>query len=206
MDINSILILAIVCASGAISPGPSLAVVIRNTITGGRSQGIMTGLGHGIGLTIYAFIAVMGLSSMLIGNQTLFVCVQIAGSFWLIWIGFNMILSSPKESTEINVDGRKSGFIDGFMISFLNPKILVFFVAVFSQFIHKELTNSDRTIIVMVAGVIDTFWYVLVAMVLSRTKLIDQLKKNSIWIDRFTGALLIGLSLVIIIRIFSLNN
>ena len=95
MDINSILILAIVCASGAISPGPSLAVVIRNTITGGRAQGIMTGLGHGIGLTIYAFIAVMGLSSMLIGNQTLFVSVQIAGSFWLIWIGCNMILSSP---------------------------------------------------------------------------------------------------------------
>ena len=106
MDINSILILAIVCASGAISPGPSLAVVIRNTITGGRSQGIMTGLGHGIGLTIYAFIAVMGLSSMLIGNQTLFVGVQIAGSFWLIWIGCNMVLSFPKESSKKNVDSR----------------------------------------------------------------------------------------------------
>ena len=206
MDIKSIFILAIVCASGAISPGPSLAVVIRNTISGGRSQGIMTGLGHGIGLTIYAFIAVMGLSSMLIGNQTLFVSVQIAGSFWLIWIGCKMILSSPMEYSKKNVDSRKRGFIDGFMISFLNPKILVFFVAVFSQFIQNELTNIDRTIIVMVAGVIDTFWYVLVSMALAGTKLIDQLKKNSIWIDKFTGALLIGLSLVIIIRIISLNN
>ena len=206
MDINSILILAIVCASGAISPGPSLAVVIRNTITGGRAQGIMTGLGHGIGLTIYAFIAVMGLSSMLIGNQTLFVSVQIAGSFWLIWIGCNMILSSPKESSKKNVDSRKRGFVEGFMISFLNPKILVFFVAVFSQFIHNELTNIDRTIIVMVAGVIDTFWYVFVAMLLAGSNFIDKIKKYSVWIDRFTGVLLIGLSLVIIIRIFSLNN
>ena len=101
----------------------------------------MTGLGHGIGLTIYAFIAVMGLSSMLIGNQTLFVFIQIAGSFWLIWIGCNMILSSPNESSKKNVDSRKRGFVEGFMISFLNPKILVFFVAVFSQFIHNELTN-----------------------------------------------------------------
>ena len=206
MDINSILILAIVCASGAISPGPSLAVVIRNTITGGRAQGIMTGLGHGIGLTIYAFIAVMGLSSMLIGNQTLFVSVQIAGSFWLIWIGCNMILSSPKESSKKNVDSRKRGFVEGFMISFLNPKILVFFVAVFSQFIHSELTNIDRTIIVMVAGVIDTFWYVFVAMLLARSNFIDKIKKYSVWIDRFTGVLLIGLSLAIIIRMFSLNN
>ena len=206
MDINSILILAIVCASGAISPGPSLAVVIRNTITGGRAQGIMTGLGHGIGLTIYAFIAVMGLSSMLIGNQTLFVSVQIAGSFWLIWIGCNMILSSPKESSKKNVDSRKRGFVEGFMISFLNPKILVFFVAVFSQFIHNELTNIDRTIIVMVAGVIDTFWYVFVAMLLAGSNFIDKIKKYSVWIERFTGVLLIGLSLAIIIRMFSLNN
>ena len=206
MDINSILILAIVCASGAISPGPSLAVVIRNTITGGRAQGIMTGLGHGIGLTIYAFIAVMGLSSMLIGNQTLFVSVQIAGSFWLIWIGCNMILSSPEESSKKNVDSRKRGFVEGFMISFLNPKILVFFVAVFSQFIHNELTNIDRTIIVMVAGVIDTFWYVFVAMLLAGSNFIDKIKKYSVWIDRFTGVLLIGLSLAIIIRMFSLNN
>ena len=206
MDINSILILAIVCASGAISPGPSLAVVIRNTIAGGRSQGIMTGLGHGIGLTIYAFIAVMGLSSMLIGNQTLFVCVQIAGSFWLIWIGCNMILSSPNESSKKNVDSKKRGFVEGFMISFLNPKILVFFVAVFSQFIHNELTNIDRTIIVMVAGVIDTFWYVFVAMLLAGSNFVDKIKKYSVWIDRFTGVLLIGLSLAIIIRMFSLNN
>ena len=206
MDINSILILAIVCASGAISPGPSLAVVIRNTITGGRAQGIMTGLGHGIGLTIYAFIAVMGLSSMLIGNQTLFVSVQIAGSFWLIWIGCNMILSSPKESAKKNVDSSKRGFVEGFMISFLNPKILVFFVAVFSQFIHNELTNIDRTIIVMVAGVIDTFWYVFVAMLLAGSNFIDKIKKYSVWISRFTGVLLIGLSLAIIIRMFSLNN
>ena len=206
MDIKSILILAIVCASGAISPGPSLAVVIRNTITGGRAQGIMTGLGHGIGLTIYAFIAVMGLSSMLIGNQTLFVSVQIACSFWLIWIGYNMILSSPKESSKKNVDSRKRGFVEGFMISFLNPKILVFFVAVFSQFIHKELTNIDKTIIVMVAGVIDTFWYVFVAILLAGSRFIDKIKKYSVWIDRFTGVLLIGLSFAIIIKMFNLNN
>ena len=87
------------------------------------------------------------------------------------------------------------------MISFLNPKILVFFVAVFSQFIHEELTSADRTIIVMVAGAIDTFWYVLVAVLLSRSRLIDKIKEKSVWIDRATGILLIVISLSIIIKI-----
>ena len=206
MEIESILILATVCASGAISPGPSLAVVIRNTIKGGRSQGIMTGLGHGLGLTIYAFIAVTGLSSIFTGNQTIFVCVQIAGSFWLIWIGFNLILSFSKISSNIHKPSGRMAFVEGFMISFLNPKILVFFVAVFSQFIHKELSNTDRIIIVMVAGVIDTFWYVFVAILLAGSRFIDKIKKYSVWIDKLTGVLLIGLSLTIIIRMFSLNN
>ena len=201
MDIQATIILALVCASGAISPGPSLVVVMRNTIKGGRFQGVMTGIGHGLGLTIYAFIAVMGLSSILTGNKTLFTSIQIAGSFWLIWIGYNMIRSSSKKLPEHHEESGVKGFVEGFMISFLNPKILVFFVAVFSQFIHGELTRIDITIIVMVAGFIDTFWYVLVAMLIAGTNLIDQLKKNSAWIDRVTGIFLLGISFFIIIKL-----
>jgi threonine/homoserine/homoserine lactone efflux protein len=57
MDINSLIMISLACAAGAISPGPSLIVVIRNTIAGGRKQGVMTAIGHGIGLGLYALIA-----------------------------------------------------------------------------------------------------------------------------------------------------
>ena len=50
MDIKSFIAISFVCAMGAISPGPSLVVVLRNTISGGRKQGVMTGIGHGVGL------------------------------------------------------------------------------------------------------------------------------------------------------------
>ena len=112
-----------------------------------------------------------------------------------------MIRSSFKELPEHHVDSAVKGFVEGFMISFLNPKILVFFVAVFSQFIHGELTRIDIAIIVMVAGLIDTFWYVLVAMLIAGTKLIDQLKENSAWIDRVTGIFLLGIAFFIIIKL-----
>ena len=206
MDTQAVIILALVCASGAISPGPSLAVVMRNTIKGGRTQGVLTSIGHGLGLTIYAFIAVMGLSSILIGNKTLFTSIQITGSLWLIWIGYNLIRSSSIELPEHHVESGVKGFVEGLMISFLNPKILVFFVAVFSQFIHKELTVVDKTIIVIVAGVIDTFWYVLVAMLLAGKNFINQLKENSAWIDRVTGVFIILIALVIIIKVFGLSD
>ena len=72
MDLSSILALSFVCAMGAMSPGPSLAVVLRNTISGGRLQGIMTGIGHGIGFGLYALVAVTGLSALLLAHESIF--------------------------------------------------------------------------------------------------------------------------------------
>ena len=74
------------------------------------------------------------------------------------------------------------------MISFLNPKILAFFVEIFSQFIHDELTRFERIIIATIAGVIDTTWYVLVAILLAGTKLIDKI--TQLFYAFFTGNLI----------------
>ncbi|MFP6564629.1 MAG: LysE family transporter, partial [Myxococcota bacterium] len=62
MEHSSWFAIAAVCAAGAVSPGPSLAVVVKNTVRGGRVEGVFTGLGHGIGVGIYAFGAVVGIS------------------------------------------------------------------------------------------------------------------------------------------------
>jgi threonine/homoserine/homoserine lactone efflux protein len=200
MDIKSLIGISFVCAMGAISPGPSLAVVLRNTISGGRRLGVMTGIGHGIGLGIYAFIAVMGLSSILLANKQIFNSLQWAGALVLIWLAFNMITYSPSDSSkEYEASGRR-GFLEGFMISFLNPKILVFMVAVFSQFINPDITNSGRFIMAIMAGVIDTTWYVFVATVLAGTSIIDKLRLNAAIIDRLTGLVLFMLAIVLIVR------
>ena len=61
--------LATVFMLGAMSPGPSLAVVLRNTVSGGRSQGVATGIGHGIGFGLYAFVAAFGIAKALEANE-----------------------------------------------------------------------------------------------------------------------------------------
>lgn len=200
MDIKSLIGMSFVCAMGAISPGPSLVVVIRNTISGGRRQGIMTGIGHGIGFSIYAFIAIMGLSSLILANENIFNLLQWIGAFILIWLAINMIFYNVSDpSTESEGSGRR-GFLEGFMISFLNPKILVFLVAVFSQFINPTMTNSNRFIMAIMAGIIDTTWYVLVAAVLANTLIVDKLRKNAVIIDRLIGMILIILALFLIFK------
>ena len=197
MELKDLIVLSFVCAMGAVSPGPSLAVVIRNTISGGRFQGVMTGIGHGIGIGIYAFMAVMGLSSLLINNENIFKTFQLAGAFILLWIAYKMIINKPSEVSNEKLF-RKKGFIEGFMIAFLNPKILVFLVAVFSQFINSDINILERAIIAIMASVIDMVWYVLVALLLAGTSLIDNFRSNAVLIDRSIGAILILISLFLI--------
>ena len=197
MELRELIMLSFVCAMGAISPGPSLAVVIRNTISGGRFQGVMTGIGHGIGIGIYAFMAVMGLSSILLNNEKLFMILQIAGAIILFWIACKMILNKP--SNVVNQEQfDKKGFIQGFMIAFLNPKILVFLVAVFSQFIKSDINILDRCIIAIIASFIDMGWYVLVSLLLAGTSLINSFRSNAVFIDRSIGSILIFISLLLI--------
>ena len=200
MDIESLLGMSFVCAMGAISPGPSLAVVLRNTISGGRTQGVMTGVGHGIGFSIYAFIAVMGLSSLLLANKKLFFLLQGTGALVLIWLAFNMIIHKQSVGIEEYEKSGYKGFYEGFMIAFLNPKILVFLVAVFSQFLIQDITYSDRLIMAMIAGIIDTIWYVFVAAVLAGTTIADILRTNAAIIDRLIGVVLLLLAILLIVK------
>tara|TARA_B100000003_G_scaffold66752_1_gene59654 strand:- start:2411 stop:3022 length:612 start_codon:yes stop_codon:yes gene_type:complete len=198
MELKELIMLSLVCAMGAISPGPSLAVVIRNTISGGRFQGVMTGIGHGIGIGIYAFMAVMGLSSLLLNNEKLFMIFQIAGAIILLWIACKMILNKPSDVIDDEKQFNRKGFIQGFMIAFLNPKILVFLVAVFSQFIKSDINILDRFIIAIIASFIDMGWYVLVSLLLAGTSLINSFRANAVLIDRSIGSILILISLLLI--------
>ena len=205
MDIKSLIGMSFVCAMGAISPGPSLAVVLRNTISGGRTQGVMTGIGHGLGFSIYAFIAVMGLSSLLFANEDIFHLLQWAGVLVLIWMGFNMITYKQPVLSKENESSGYRGFLEGFLIAFLNPKILVFLVAVFSQFINPDITNTGRLIMAMMAGIIDTTWYVFVAAVLAGTSVVDKLRLNTVIIDRSIGIVLLILAILLIGKTLGLD-
>ena len=205
MDIESLLGMSFVCAMGAVSPGPSLVVVLRNTITGGRMQGIMTGIGHGLGFGIYAFIAVMGLSSVLLANAQLFNLLQVLGALVLIWLAFKLIAHKQSNLFVKYEESGYRGFFEGFMIAFLNPKILVFLVAVFSQFLNTDINNSDRFFMAIIAGAIDTMWYVFVAAVLAGTTVVNKLRENAVIIDRLIGMVLFMLSILLIVKTLGIN-
>ena len=204
MQFESYLAMSIICLIGAITPGPSLAIVIRNTIAGGRKNGVLTGVGHGIGITIYAFIAIMGITSIIFSDSTILEIIKFFGIVVLLKISFELIFKKEyaKENNKIKLENKR-GFIDGFLISFLNPKILIFFTAVFSQFVDHGLQLNDKILMAFIAGFIDITWYVFVAISLSRSGvLINNLRRKKDYVDKATGFFLIVLSSYLIFKNF----
>ena len=104
--------LAMVFTLGAISPGPSLAVILSNTISGGRSQGVATGIGHGIGFGIYAFLAALGLATALSLHDGAQLALHWGGVAILLWLGTRFVQSSLKgpKTHDVSNEGMGSDF------------------------------------------------------------------------------------------------
>ena len=119
MDITAISAAAVMFILGATSPGPSLAVVLRNTMIGGRSRGLACAVGHGIGFGFYAVSVVFGLVAIMDSNPNLFTLMQILGGLFLLYLGIEIIRSEEKEIE--HSEGKREGFVEGFFIAFLNP-------------------------------------------------------------------------------------
>ncbi|MBT4888439.1 MAG: LysE family translocator [Rhodospirillales bacterium] len=197
MDLVSWLQVLLVCALGAMSPGPSLAVVLRNTVRGGKRQGVLTGIGHGLGILLYAGLVVTGLAVALAAVPQLELWVSYVGIALLLWLGFTFLgvrFSKNKDQQAHKEITGHNGFITGFLIAFLNPKIAAFFLAVFSPFLHADASNLEKVTLAMTAGAVDTVWYVLVALILSGTAITKFLDRNSVNIERAIGALLLFLA------------
>ena len=86
----------IVCLLGAMSPGPSMAVVTHNAIFKGRYNGILTSIGHGVGITIYATFAVLGLGLIIKNNMFIFNGLKILSIIFLIFMGVKSIFNEEK--------------------------------------------------------------------------------------------------------------
>tara|TARA_B100000579_G_C22508849_1_gene700508 strand:- start:47 stop:658 length:612 start_codon:yes stop_codon:yes gene_type:complete len=194
---------AIVCLVGAMSPGPSLAIVIRNNINFNRISGILTSIGHGLGIGVYATLAVLGLGLILQANQTIFLLIQIVGLILLFFYGTIFILQkNSKEINEIN-QRQLSSFFQGFSIAIINPKILIWFTAVYSQFIYLEATFFFNTILVATASIIDALWYIFVSIIVTGYGLKNFLIEKKILIQKITGIVLIFISIALLFKIIS---
>ena len=187
--------LATVFILGAMSPGPSLAVVLRNTMVGGRRQGVMTGIGHGIGFGIYAFLAAAGIATALTLHESTETVLKWGGIALLLWLGLNFLKASRGEPYESSGEAGhgpsgRVGFAQGFAIAQQNPKILAWMLALYAPFIEADIDTETLLGMGLLGMAIDGTWYVTVATVLTRGDGVSKLRAQARRIDAAMGVLM----------------
>ena len=189
---------ALVCTIGAMSPGPSLAVVIRNNINYNKLAGIMTSIGHGLGIGVYATLAVLGLGFILQANQTLFLLIQILGLIFLLFLGLLFIFQKQSKEKNDDQQNQLNSFLQGFMIAIINPKILIWFTAIYSQFISIEKGIIFNVILILTASIIDALWYIIVSIVITGYGVKNFLIDKKLIIQKITGSILLIIAITLL--------
>ncbi len=197
MTLTIWLSLVVVCVLGTISPGPSLAVVLRQTLSNGRRHGMLTTASHSLGVALWALLSLWGLGVLVTDHPMLYDVITYSGACYLAWLGFKALRSkgSAQFEQEKSEGSYTSAILDGAMISLLNPKLAIFFIALFSQFISAEQVITDKLIMISTVTLIDFVWYMGIAILLSQSNVVKKLREKSKAMDQVSGIVMIGLAL-----------
>jgi len=191
-----------ICLLGAMSPGPSMAVVINNAIFKGRYNGVLTAIGHGIGISVYATFAVLGLGLIIKTNLFIFNSLKILSIIFLILLGVKSIIKKEKlELEKKDVKKNAVSFLQGFSISILNPKIFVWFIAVYSQFMSINNHIIFDIYLILIAGITDACWYIMLSLIVTMASAFSFFQTKIILIQKIQGFLFIFIGLGLMVNL-----
>lgn len=169
--------------------------------------GLAAGLAHGLAVACYALLTVAGLAVVIARTPQIFMTLQLAGAGWLIYLGITA-LRNHSAMTGIMAQGTVSPAMsaaqaaaNGFMVAFLNPKLALFMLALFSQFVPAEPNWRGFALLVLTISVTDALWYCLVAVAFSRPALLARLQGQGRKIDMLLGGMLILLGSAVVARL-----
>tara|TARA_A100001011_G_scaffold208645_1_gene216790 strand:+ start:1671 stop:2285 length:615 start_codon:yes stop_codon:yes gene_type:complete len=192
-----------VCLLGAISPGPSMVVVINNAIFKNRYHGILTSLGHGIGIGVYALFAVLGIAIIIKTNGTLFNGMRVMSIIFLIYLGIKSIVGRKNlDFDKKDLNGKATSFFQGLSISLLNPKIFIWFLAIYSQFMSVDNNIIFNTCLILTASIVDAFWYITLTFLVTSKGALEFIKDKSVLLQQLMGGVFILIGTVLLIQIY----
>ena len=178
-------------------PGPGNLALITSTGQGGMRAGMVTGLGVIAADQVLMWLAVAGVSALLAAHLALFHAVQYLGVAYLGWLGWRMLRAQPGDAPVLKMAPRQY-FRQGALITLLNPKAIVFYMAFFPLFVDPAQHRGALTFAVMAATVALLTALYSVVVVLLTARMAQRLRANPVVVrvlNKTAGVFLIGFGL-----------
>ena len=198
---STILAFAVMAALLIMSPGPNGLLIAKTVPTSGRAAGFANIAGFALAFFIHGTFAIFGLSVLLLKSATLFTIVKFGGAAYLIWIGIKALRDAWRGAPAKLMDVKparnrrplRQAFVEGFLTNMLNPKVAMFYVAAFPQFMpHDGSSPTNAYVLVVVHALLNLAWFGPMVMLFDRLSSAARSGSFQRWIKGLTGAVFVG--------------
>ena len=184
------------------TPGPDTAYIVGRSVAQGRAAGLVSALGISVGCLFHCFASAFGLTALLATSATAFTAIKLAGGIYLVYLGIRMALAKPARPTEAPVmkDVRplKKIFWQAVVTNILNPKVVLFFLSFFPQFVLADAQHKTIAFLLLGATFVamSTVWNCgtgfLAGTLARRAGRNPQVK---MWLERVVGSAFVALGI-----------
>ncbi|ABY99276.1 LysE family translocator [Pseudomonas sp. SbB1] len=141
----------------SITPGPDMAYVVGQSVANGRRAGVISAAGVALGSCTHAVASVVGLTALIAASPLMFSAVKYAGALYLIYLGSKMIIGTFNQKSAATIEQPrvkinaplKDLLSKGFITTLTNPKVLLFFVSFFPQFVVPNGAHQTESFLVL---------------------------------------------------------
>jgi RhtB (resistance to homoserine/threonine) family protein len=183
------------------SPGPDFAVVLRQSFEHGRRVAVWTAIGIGTGIMLHVGYSLLGLGQLLRGAAVWFTVVKYLGAAYMAWLGIQSLRAAPRRDVALDGDERvtapngRSAFATGFFTNALNPKVSLFFIALFAVVVSPSTPKRVQAGYGLWMVLATMAWFSLVAVVFTRARVREAFLRHGHWIDRALGVVFLAFAL-----------
>jgi threonine/homoserine/homoserine lactone efflux protein len=177
-----------------LTPGPATATIIRVAARDGRGSALSAIFGNSIGVLLWGCLSAVGVASLVTASEVAYTVLRVGGALVLIVMGArSLLVHREADGAHRRATRRTSGWRSGLATSVTNPKLAVFFIALFPQFLRPH-ANPLLYALAMAATIVafDLVWYSTLAWAVHRARLLLRPRVQRL-MERFTGAVLVGL-------------
>ncbi|QKV78536.1 LysE family translocator [Amycolatopsis sp. Hca4] len=178
-----------------IVPGPDTALVLKNSLAGGRRGGVLTALGIGSGNLVQGLAAALGLSAVIVRAEPVFVALKWAGAGYLAYLGVKALLAAWRGNYRTVAETAGHGgrrWREGFLGNLTNPKVLVFYLSMLPQFLTADSTIAEALLLAVTVGGLATLWQLVIVAGVHRIRAWLGRRRVRRTLDGVTGTALIG--------------
>jgi len=194
------LTVALVHLLAVASPGPDFAIVIRESVTHGRTAGTWTALGVGAGILVHVTYSLLGIGLIVAQSAFLFNVLKWLAAAYLLYLGIKALRSGPPAVSDIGTEmlvtvrTPRGAFVSGFITNGLNPKATLFFLSLFTLVINPHTPLAIQAGYGIYLACATAAWFSLVALLFSHSRVRSGFSRMGHWFDRLMGVVLVGLA------------